>query len=133
MTWSDGLNWSGNAVPVSADDVVINVSVSGPITISGTQSIKSLNDTTAALVLSSGSFTLAASSTVSKNFTESAGTLTPNGGLTGFTGAQRSRIINLTVAFDQAVLLDTGAMSLAAMMVMGSFKGCSMGSTNTIR
>jgi len=39
--------------------------------------------------------------------------ITFNGGLTGFTSAARSRVINATVVFDQAVILDTGAMNLA--------------------
>jgi hypothetical protein len=40
-------------------------------------------------------------------------TVTLNGGLAGFTGAQRSRVINVAVEFNQAVTLDTGAMTLA--------------------
>src|SRR5204863_176552 len=40
-------------------------------------------------------------------------TITFNGGLTGFTPAQRSRIINVAVEFSQPVILDTGAMTLA--------------------
>jgi len=37
----------------------------------------------------------------------------PNGGVAGFTAAARSRVVNLQVVFDQAVLLDQGAMTLA--------------------
>ncbi len=82
LNWGDKGNWSGTVVPGSGDDVTINVAVSGPITISGTQAVNSLTDTTAALVESSGSFTLTAASSVSKNFTLTSGTLTANGGLT---------------------------------------------------
>jgi hypothetical protein len=82
LNWADANNWSGGVVPGSSDNATINVAVSGPIAITGTQSINSLTDTTASLVLSSGSFTRAASSSVSQNFTVSGGTLTTNGGLT---------------------------------------------------
>ena len=55
LNWTDKDNWSSHAVPGASDDVMISISVSGPIIITGTQSIHSLMDTTASLVLSSGS------------------------------------------------------------------------------
>lgn len=39
--------------------------------------------------------------------------VTTNGGVVGFSGAQHSRIVNLQVVFDQAVQLDANAMTLA--------------------
>jgi len=39
--------------------------------------------------------------------------VTPNGNLPGFEGAQRSRVVNMTVVFDRAVELDANAITLA--------------------
>jgi len=39
--------------------------------------------------------------------------VTPNGGLAAFASGQRSRVVNLTVVFDQPVALDTSAITLA--------------------
>lgn len=39
--------------------------------------------------------------------------VTPNAGQSAFVGAQRSRVVNMTVVFDQAVQLDENAISLA--------------------
>jgi hypothetical protein len=70
LSWTSGANWSTGVVPGSADDVTINIAVSGPITIaSGSQSVNSLTDATAALTLSGGSLSLAAASSVSQDLT----------------------------------------------------------------
>jgi hypothetical protein len=80
--WNVASNWSTGALPGSADDAVINIAVSGPITYStGTSTIHSLTDTTAALVLSGGSLSLAAGSSISQAFTLSGGTLGGAGNL----------------------------------------------------
>src|SRR4051812_8481083 len=49
LNWGDAGNWSGplNIVPGSGDDATINKSGVGTITIAGTQSVRTLNDTTA--------------------------------------------------------------------------------------
>lgn len=39
--------------------------------------------------------------------------ITPNGDIPSLAGAQRSRVVSLVVAFDQAVQLDVGALTLA--------------------
>jgi len=39
--------------------------------------------------------------------------VTSNGGLAGLEGGQNSRVVNLTIVFDQAVQLDPSAMTLA--------------------
>src|SRR5690349_28653 len=49
LNWADAGNWSGNVTPGSGDDVTINKSGVGTIAITGAQSVRSLNDTTAAL------------------------------------------------------------------------------------
>src|SRR5580692_3510742 len=54
FNWGDAQNWFGGVVPGASDNAIINIVVSSPITITGTQSINSLTDTTASLVLSSG-------------------------------------------------------------------------------
>jgi hypothetical protein len=81
LNWSDAANWSGGAVPGAADDAIINIPVSGPIKISGTNAVHSLTDTTASLVLPGGSLSLAAASSVSQNVTLQGGTLTAAGSL----------------------------------------------------
>jgi hypothetical protein len=49
--------------------------------------------------------------------------VTVNGGLADFAGIQRSRVINLTVVFDQPVQLDTNAIALALHTGNVSFAG----------
>jgi RHS repeat-associated protein len=65
--WNVGTNWSTGKVPGMGDDVAINPSTPLTVTIdSGTQSIDSLQaGTNAALVITGGSLTVSASSTVS--------------------------------------------------------------------
>jgi hypothetical protein len=123
LVWTDANNWSTHAVPVTADDVTINVTVAGPITVSGTQSINSLTDTTAPLVLSSGSFTFAASSSVSKTFSVSSGTLTANGGLTvnsatfNFNGGSIGGTVTLN---SSGLVIGTGSTGAANFVLEGS-------------
>ena len=49
--------------------------------------------------------------------------VTPNAGLAAFSGPQRSRVVNQTVVFDQAVQLDPNAMTLALHTNNVSFNG----------
>src|SRR6476660_4657680 len=72
LDWTNGNNWSSHSVPGPLDDALIDISVTGPITVSGTQSINSLNDSTAAINIS-GSLQLAASSSTAKQITLSSG------------------------------------------------------------
>ncbi|HKI21775.1 MAG TPA: hypothetical protein VKA15_28045, partial [Isosphaeraceae bacterium] len=95
--WSTPANWSGDAVPNVTQDAIINIAVSGPITIDSADAAHSLTDTSASLDLTGGSLSLAAASSVSQNVTISvhsvlasagnltiAGTLSESGGvLTG--------------------------------------------------
>jgi hypothetical protein len=81
LNWDAAANWSGGAVPGAADDAVINIAVSGPITISGSDAVHSLTDTTAGLKLTGGSLSLASASSVGKNLTLQGGTLLASGNL----------------------------------------------------
>jgi hypothetical protein len=80
--WNTAANWSGGAVPNSAQDAVINIAVSGPITLSSTCAAHSLTDTAANLDLTGGSLSLAAASSVIQNLTISEGVLDSAGSLT---------------------------------------------------
>jgi len=80
--WSTGANWSGGVVPNVTQDTVINIPVSGPITIDSANAVHSLTDTTASLDVTGGSLSLAAASSISKNVTISGGVLTSAGNLT---------------------------------------------------
>jgi len=81
LNWSDAANWSGHAVPSSADDAIVNVAVGGPIKISGTNAVHSLTDVSASLTLQAGSLSLAAASSISQNLAIQGGTLTSSGSL----------------------------------------------------
>ncbi len=67
--WSTAANWSGGVVPNATQDAIINISVSGPITIDSADAVHSLTDTTASLDITGGSLSLAAASSVSQNVT----------------------------------------------------------------
>jgi phage baseplate assembly protein gpV len=86
--WSTPSNWSGDSVPNVTQDAIINIAVSGPITIDSASAVHSLTDTTASLNIT-GSLSLTAGSSVSHNVTisgsgmlASAGNLTVGGALT---------------------------------------------------
>src|SRR5262249_8245310 len=94
-TWADPGNWDSpgnNLLAGAADDAVINVA--GDITIvhdAGTTSIRSLNSSEA-ITLSGGSFTLSQNSTIDDTFTVAGGTLNLPGSLTlGGTGTLRNQ------------------------------------------
>ena len=81
LNWSDAANWSNNAVPGSVNDVTINMSGVGTITVgAGNYAVGSLNDTTAGLSIASGgslSIAGAVASTFGQNVTvQSGATLT---------------------------------------------------------
>jgi hypothetical protein len=87
LNWGTAGNWSNNAVPTSADDVTINISVAGTINIGAASYARTLSDTTASVAITSGgSLTLspvAATSTFAQNVTvQSGGTLTVGAGAT---------------------------------------------------
>ncbi len=74
-SWDDPLNWSPDAVPGPADDVVIDVP--GRITVvhdAGTDAINSLT-CMESLQLSGGSLSIAAASSIAGDYTQSAGSL----------------------------------------------------------
>ncbi len=86
--WSTAANWSGGVVPNATEDAIINIAVSGPITIDSAIAVQSLTDTTASLNLDGGSLSLAAASSISQNVTisvysvlASSGNLTIGGAL----------------------------------------------------
>ena len=81
--WNNPSKWSTGLVPGPSDDVVIDVSGASPtVTIdSGNQSVNSLT-TDDPLVLSGGSLTVAAQSTIGGSFTLSGGTLNVGGPIT---------------------------------------------------
>src|SRR5262249_15404127 len=81
LTWGDPQNWSGNALPTAADDVIINTSADDVIIHdSGTDSIHSLQSQNG-LLLSGGSLTIADVSSINNTLTLSAATLTTMGNL----------------------------------------------------
>ena len=85
LNWNDAANWSNNALPGAADDVVIDVPATAATIIhaSVTDSILSLSmpgDDT--LQLSGGSLTIAAASALNAGLTIEHGTLTANGTVT---------------------------------------------------
>ena len=80
--WSTAANWSGDVVPNATQDAIINIAVSGPITIDSADAAHSLTDTTASLDITGGSLSLAAASSVSQNVTISGGVLASSGNLT---------------------------------------------------
>ncbi len=106
LNWADAGNWSGTVVPGSGDDVTINKSGVGTIAITGAQSVRTLNDTTAALsIASGGSLSLAAvaaSSTFGQNVTVQSG-----GALSVGAGASVLLQPNVT-------LTDSGTMTMAS-------------------
>ncbi len=87
--WNTAANWSGGGVPNATQDAIINIAVSGVITIDSASAVHSLSDTTASLDLTgAGSLSLAAASSVSQNVTisddgllDAAGNLTVGGAL----------------------------------------------------
>jgi hypothetical protein len=81
LDWNDAANWSRGAVPGPADDVLINVAVTGPITVSAANTVHSLTDTTAPLAFVGGSLSLAAASSVNQDVTLSSGALFASGSL----------------------------------------------------
>ena len=93
--WGTAANWSDGVVPTASQDATINIAVSGPITIDSADSAHSLTDTTAGIDITSGSLSLAATSSISHNVTISGGTLTGSGtvtvdGLLSWTGGTMS-------------------------------------------
>src|SRR6516165_7493133 len=85
LNWADAGNWSNNVVPGSGDDVTINKAGVDTIAITGAQSVRSLNDTTAALSIASGGSlslaSVAATSTFGQNVTvQSGGSLSVGSG-----------------------------------------------------
>jgi uncharacterized repeat protein (TIGR03803 family) len=123
FNWGDAHNWSMSAVPDPTSNVTISAAVSGSITITGTQFINSLTDTSAALVLGSGSLTLAAGSSISKNLTVSSGTLTPSGGLSvnsatlNFNGGAIAGTVLLS---NSALVIGAGSTGTAGFTLQGS-------------
>jgi fibronectin-binding autotransporter adhesin len=81
--WNTAANWSGGVVPGATQDAIINVSVSGPITIDSADVGHSLTDTTASLDITAGSLSLTAASSISQNVSISGdGVLASSGNLT---------------------------------------------------
>src|SRR5207302_112561 len=81
--WDVGSNWSTGAVPTASDDVVIDRGTANPtVTVrSGDQAVQSLTSQDE-LVVSGGSLSLAANSTIYNAFTLSGATLTGTGDVT---------------------------------------------------
>ncbi len=110
--WNNPSNWSSGAIPLPADDVIIDP-LDAPVTVThsaGTHSINSLNSTQA-FVLSGGSLTVTAgASVVNNSFTATTGgSLIVQGVGASFAAAGAAAIdgANLTLS-------DGGAMSLPA-------------------
>ena len=80
--WNTPANWLGGVVPNATQDAMINISVSGPITIDSADAAHSLTDTTASLDVTGGSLSLTAASSISQNVSISGGVLASAGNLT---------------------------------------------------
>src|SRR5579884_566823 len=123
LQWGDPLNWKNTAtgatgVPGSTDDATINIAVNGTITVSpynnnNSYSVRSLNDTTASLAITSGTtLTLtpvaaAATSTLGQNVTvQSGGTLA--------VGAGANVQIGVGAFNTEVTLADDGTLTFAS-------------------
>ncbi len=74
-SWSDPLNWSGQAIPTAADDVTIDVATDPTIQIaSGTYSVQSLTSNEA-LSITGGSLSVGTTAEVNAGLTQSGGSL----------------------------------------------------------
>jgi hypothetical protein len=82
LNWNDAANWSGKSVPGTTDDVIIQAAVSGPIQISHANTVHSLTDTSANLLLTGGSLSLAGASTIGQNLTMQNGRFVASGNVT---------------------------------------------------
>ena len=83
INWTDPLNWSGNALPGAADDVVISLPSSNPTIqlASGSQSIKSLS-CAESLNITGGTLSIANASQISASLSFSGGAINGAGDLT---------------------------------------------------
>ena len=119
LNWGDANNWSNDAVPTSADDVTINMSGVGTITVgAGNYAVGSLNDTTAGLsIASGGSFSIAGAvaSTFGQNVTvQSGGTLAVGAGASVAIGENVTLTDDGTLSFatGDAVALNIGTTQI---------------------
>src|SRR5579883_2206979 len=126
LSWNDSGNWNTNKVPTSADDVTINISVPGTISITGASFARSINDSTAALsIASGGSLTLTAvpaATTFGDGLTvASGGTLAVGAGATVNIGGGQTLTDNGTVTFasGDALAFDY-AYNVAEQLTVGS-------------
>ena len=93
LSWGDPQNWSTGALPAAADDVVISTAPDVlVIHDSGTDAINSLQSQNG-LLISGGSLTIAANSTINNDLTLS-GTLTANAGLALVNLTQTDGVLN---------------------------------------
>ena len=67
--WNTAANWSGGLVPNVTQDAVIDIAVSGPITVDSASAVHSLADGTASLDVTGGSLSLASASSIGKDVT----------------------------------------------------------------
>ena len=119
LNWGDANNWSNDAVPTSADDVTINMSGVGTITVgAGNYAVGSLNDTTAGLSIASGgslSIAGAVASTFGQNVTvQSGGTLAVGAGASVAIGENVTLTDDGTLSFatGDAVALNIGTTQI---------------------
>jgi hypothetical protein len=114
--WNTASNWSGNAVPGSEDDVVINPGNSSTvITISsGTQTVKSLQSSAVLQINTGASLSLAAASTISGTLTLNGGTLLGAGNLTlsGVTNASAGTFGGTGTITNSGTMTVIGAVNL---------------------
>jgi RHS repeat-associated protein len=106
-SWSDPLNWSGQAIPTAADDVTIDVASNPTIQItSGSHSVQSLTSNEA-LSITGGSLSVGTTAQVSAGLTQSAGSLI--GGQWSGSGIQLSGTATL-----DGVTLNTNVTALSS-------------------
>src|SRR5687767_1497825 len=75
-SWTDPLNWSGNTIPTSADDITIPAGVSGGVRIGGaTASARSLVASSDISIATFGSLTVAQTATLEAEVTLGGGKL----------------------------------------------------------
>ncbi len=97
-SWSDKDNWSGHAVPTSADDVTINVASNPTIVVSAGQAARSLQLSDTLAINAGGTLAITATSQIA-----AAGKLTLGGGTLTVTGAVLTNLGTVAVTADSTI------------------------------
>ena len=108
MSWSDALNWSGDELPGSDDDVTINLASNPTVTFSSAAGNVSVHSLTSAnpLSITGGSLTVRDDSTLNNSLSMTGGSLTA-------TGLGTSLLVNGSTSVTGANLIASGGATLS--------------------